>query len=615
MGESAFDEEFLFSNFDSANEDDTTDHPGGGLKSCTATMTKELGTSDNTGAQDKYISELEEQNAKLKSIIKRMLGPQMFSRSESILPPALNEDGEIDLIQKLEDDIHSKPFAIVMFLNNDVSTVHRKEIDEMMKNVSEKPATQEVLMAQKLQAQNSAVPVKAFTANYKGRRCNPSKNKDAEDPYILCACQYFKSFFIDRMGAPLLENNPGVTDLWDVPLYQQIFLKALPILEEALNVRVKQIKQCFNCGGEHHLNDCTLPKDMQRINLSRKQHSASKFNSPGRDSRYHINDEDVDERFKHFKPGQISVGLEEALGISLDTQLPPYIYMMRKLGYPPGWLKPSDEGLKMYGAEGNIIEEPGIEEGEIKPINIPDVVNYPGFNAAMPEGVQDVSRDMGMPPFQPESADLDIARKRAKILGYSEREPLAKRLKYDDALDMEVENENGYFANGKPPLPLIEVTADTIKPPSPENTLVSEDVIIKAEPVDDDAINAENGTIATSSSEKDNESKKDTTTPARRTSVSNIDETTYRHWFMHPPLTSVGITYVMYTPPPTCKGVVDFNNLPKNPILDLDREPWRTASASWYDPLYGDLAAPTGTYDSIRTLLKETKREKRKPLI
>lgn len=613
MSESAFDEEFLFSNFDSANEDDSTDH--GGLKSCTAAMTKESEMSDNTGVQDKYISELEEQNVKLKSIIKRMLGPQMFSRSESILPPALNEDGEIDLIQKLEDDIHSKPFAIVMFLNNDVSTVHRKEIDEMMKNVSEKPATQEVLMAQKLQAQNSAVPVKAFTANYKGRRCNPSKNKDAEDPYILCACQYFKSFFIDRMGAPLLENNPGVTDLWDVPLYQQIFLKALPILEEALNVRVKQIKQCFNCGGEHHLNDCTLPKDMQRINLSRKQHSASKFNSPGRDSRYHISDEDVDERFKHFKPGQISVGLEEALGISLDTQLPPYIYMMRKLGYPPGWLKPADEGLKMYGAEGNIIEEPGIEEGEIKPIKIPDVVNYPGFNAAMPEGVQDVSRDMGMPPFQPEGADLDIARKRAKILGYSEREPLAKRLKYDDALDMEVENENGNFANGKPPLPLIEVTADTIKPPSPENALVPEDVIVKADPVDDHAINAENGTVARSSSEKDNESKKDTTTPGPRTSVSNIDETTYRHWFTHPPLTSVGITYVMYTPPPTCKGVVDFNDLPKNPILDLDREPWRTASASWYDPLYGDLAAPTGTYDSIRTLLKETKREKRKPLI
>lgn len=230
-------------------------------------------------------------------------------------------------------------------------------------------------------------------------------------------------------------------------------------------------------------------------------------------------------------------------------------------------------------------------------------------------GVQDVSRDMGMPPFQPEGADLDIARKRAKILGYSEREPLAKRLKYDDALDMEVENENGNFANGKPPLPLIEVTADTIKPPSPENALVPEDVIVKADPVDDHAINAENGTVARSSSEKDNESKKDTTTPGPRTSVSNIDETTYRHWFTHPPLTSVGITYVMYTPPPTCKGVVDFNDLPKNPILDLDREPWRTASASWYDPLYGDLAAPTGTYDSIRTLLKETKREKRKPLI
>ena len=390
--ESTFDENFLFSNFDTAETDDKDNDAITLLRNAKNKDKGELseetkGSSDKVDPQSKYISDLEEQNTKLKSIIKRMLGPQIFSRSEENVSPAVNEDGEIDLIKKLEDEIQSMPFAVVLFLNNDVSTVHRKEIDEMMKTISTKKATQDVLMAQKLQAQNSAVPIKAFTANFKGRRYNPTKTKDGEDPFVVCACQYFKSFFIDRMGAPLLESQPGVTDIWDVPLYQQVFLKALPILEEALNVRVKQIKQCFNCGGEHHLNECTQPKDMKRINLSRQQFSANKVNSPsGYDARYHVADEEIEERFKPFKAGQISVGLEEALNISLKTQIPPYIYKMRQIGYPPGWVKPADEGLKMYGAEGNIIEEPGYEEGEIKPIQLPGIVNYPGYNVPVPEG-------------------------------------------------------------------------------------------------------------------------------------------------------------------------------------------------------------------------------------
>ena len=82
------------------------------------------------------------------------------------------------------------------------------------------------------------------------------------------------------------------------------------------------------------------------------------------------------------------------------------------------------------------------------------------------------------------------------------------------------------------------------------------------------------------------------------------------------PFSSVGLTYIMYTPPPQCLQTVELKELPKNPILEIDREPWKTSNVSWYFPLYGDLAAPTGTFDNIRTLLKDTKvkRRKRKPL-
>ena len=390
MAESILDTDFLFSNFDSPNESE------GEVSSKLKNLRKNkllkpdyLATPEepvqNANSQVKYISELEEQNAKLKGIIKRMMGPQVFSVNDE---SNINDDdtrNEINLLEKLSNDIQEKPFAIVLYLNNDVSSVHRKEIDEAMRNVSAKQSTQDVLMAQKLQPQISAVPVKAFAANCKGRRSNLPKVKNSHEHYVICSCQYYKGFFIDRMGAPLLEDNPGVTDIWDVPSYPQMFLKALPIVEESLNIRVRQLKQCFNCGGEHHLENCTEPRDNERIKRNRMEHSASKFKSPA--GFKNQGSDEIDERFKHFKAGEISVGLEEALGVSLKKELPPYIYKMRLMGYPPGWLIPLDEGgLKVYNADGDALQDPGYEEGEIKPIKFPDMVNYPGFNAPLPDG-------------------------------------------------------------------------------------------------------------------------------------------------------------------------------------------------------------------------------------
>lgn len=46
--------------------------------------------------------------------------------------------------------------------------------------------------------------------------------------------------------------------------------------------------------------------------------------------------------------------LQEALGIS-DRHLPPFVYRMRELGYPPGWLKDAElenSGLSLYDGKG-----------------------------------------------------------------------------------------------------------------------------------------------------------------------------------------------------------------------------------------------------------------------
>lgn len=510
-------------------------------------------------AQSEYIDKLEEQNTKLKAIIKRMLGPQAFSFENQ----EVNGDGgEIDLIKQLDDNIQSKPFAIIMFLNNDMSTVHRREIEDVMKTISEKDTRQEVLLAQKLQAQNSAVPLKSFSANYKGRHHKgnlPKSSSENEDPYIVCACQYYKSFYLDRMGDPYVESNPGTIDFVNKPTYDQVYLKALPIVEESLNVRVKQMRRCFNCDGDHNMNDCPEPKDQAKINKNRAEFSANKANnSPA----YQQGGEnDIEDRFKDYKAGEISETLAEALDISLTRQLPPYIYRMRRLGYPPAYFKPLEEALKMFGPDGECMEEPGAEEGEMSGVKLPDVIKYVGYNAPIPKGVRDEGDRFGAPPCNVAEAELYISMKRAANLGYIENqgggEPLAKRLKYDD-----MEMASGSESEGE----IVEEKDKKGK---------------------------------TSEGKKKNKKSKE------------IDIKTYRNWY-GAALSGGGISYVMCRVPPLPLGDVSLQNLPKNPITELDREPWKTASISWYDPLYGDLAAPTGTYDAIRTLLKETQRRPRK---
>ena len=80
-------------------------------------------------------------------------------------------------------------------------------------------------------------------------------------------------------------------------------------------------------------------------------------------SRYH---EDEPQKFGHLTPGLPSDKLREALGLRKD-EAPKYIYLMRELGYPPGWLKHAEiqssgislyhEGRKMTGGEEGEVEE------------------------------------------------------------------------------------------------------------------------------------------------------------------------------------------------------------------------------------------------------------------
>lgn len=51
--------------------------------------------------------------------------------------------------------------------------------------------------------------------------------------------------------------------------------------------------------------------------------------------------------------------LQDALGVT-DKSLPPFIYRMRQLGYPPGWLKEAElenSGLALYDGNGIVCQD------------------------------------------------------------------------------------------------------------------------------------------------------------------------------------------------------------------------------------------------------------------
>ncbi len=334
--------------------------------------------------KDKYIQQLEDQNNKLKAVIKRLCGPQDLQDEGALWASGLFE---------------SMPIAAVLFLNNEFSLSYRKEIEANLADLTQKKLKKDdICEIQHLKVQPSAVPLRAFAADTKGKRVHKAKaNDESSEPHVYNSVQYYIDFCLDRTGLPLLENNPAISQLWSIPVYEQVFLNALPLVSDGQKIFIRQKRTtcCFNCLGDHNVSQCDQPRDHKRINSNRDEFM-SKFGSPVGDSRYHQGDSD---RFKDFKPGRVSSALREALGIN-DNELPPYIYKMRSLGYPPGYLKSKEPTLLMYDKEGKIIDNSGLEEGELgSPLSLKDIM-YEGFNAPLSEGKFGLILSLSLPKFQ-----------------------------------------------------------------------------------------------------------------------------------------------------------------------------------------------------------------------
>ncbi|XP_062589591.1 zinc finger CCHC domain-containing protein 8-like [Saccostrea cucullata] len=81
---------------------------------------------------------------------------------------------------------------------------------------------------------------------------------------IIGADQFYRECIVDKMGFQLTGYDTALTYGWEIPVYEQIFLDALPADEKPLKPE-KTKQSCFNCGGDHRINECTEPKDFRRI--------------------------------------------------------------------------------------------------------------------------------------------------------------------------------------------------------------------------------------------------------------------------------------------------------------------------------------------------------------
>ena len=316
--------------------------------------------------KEKYIQQLEDQNNKLKAVIKRLCGPQYLSH-------------EGDLWEK--SSLDKMPMAVVLYFNNALSFSCKRDVEDCLLDVSKKGFPTDTDSIQSPKVQPSAVPLRAFTVDTRGKRTHkPKAVNDTNEPHVFSSVQYFLDFCVDRTGLPLFENNPSVTEIWKLPVYEQVFLNALPLEIDGQKILIRQrrAKVCFNCLGDHTVSQCDQPRDFAKINANRGDF-ISKFGSPGGDSRYHEGESD---RYKDFEAGKVSSALREALGIS-STDLPPYIYKMRSLGYPPGYLKTNEEsGLVMYDEGHN--DDLG-RDGDDEQDSPKDIL-YEGFNAPLNDG-------------------------------------------------------------------------------------------------------------------------------------------------------------------------------------------------------------------------------------
>ncbi|KAM6931382.1 zinc finger CCHC domain-containing protein 8 [Xenentodon cancila] len=300
----------------------------------------------------------------------------------------------------IEDVNIDGPLLQILYTNNIVSKQCRQEIEECICSVilkHQKPSNDKQKTLFHMKPQNSAFALEEGLQQLSSN----SLRTTTEAFKVVGSVLYFTTFSVDKLGQPLVNENPQLTDGWDVPTYHQVFNQVIGTDGQDIEMKDKRPKSlCFNCGSSsHQLRDCPKPKDMAAISERRKEFNQNNNLGIQTNQRYHA--DEVEERFAKYKPGVMSEELLAALGVDGNT-LPPLIYRMRQLGYPPGWLKEAEmenSGLSLY--DGNAPNDAtDCSSPQSLSYDVAKLVDFPGFNVAAPYKMKDEFMQYGSVPMQ-----------------------------------------------------------------------------------------------------------------------------------------------------------------------------------------------------------------------
>ncbi|GAB0097001.1 Zinc finger CCHC domain-containing protein 8 homolog [Sergentomyia squamirostris] len=326
----------------------------------------------------------------------------------------------------------------------------------------------------------------------------------------------------------------------------------------------RKANMCFNCGGSHSVNDCRLPRNVERIRKARQQQNKNP-------ERYH---NDLEQKFAHIKPGQISENLRRALGIR-SRNLPTYVYRMRVLGYPPGWLeeaKISHSGLSLFDSEGRPVRPGTLEVGELDEVreqyNPEEIIDFPGFNVDPPSNYIDESQMHGVPQM------MDYHRKEVmfKMFGLEESQPGYKRKRLGELTanspngcvpepqDMDIEDKE---ESETPPEQHFATSGNEESSQSQKDEGNSQESTRTSSPSLDELQAAQERLLQALNSNNGDDSNPDTSTPRPRTPENRGKSMTTL------PGTPILTPFSSYSRLPDgdnwakgVSGVIDFENLP-----------------------------------------------------
>ncbi|XP_041095900.1 zinc finger CCHC domain-containing protein 8-like [Polyodon spathula] len=300
---------------------------------------------------------------------------------------------------EVEESRLDGPLLQILFTNNAISKQYHQEIEDCICSLVQKYQEQSKNDTEKASFDVKPQPSSfVLEENHKVKTASTVKKiKDAFS--VVGSVLYFTNFCLDKLGQPLLNENPQLTDGWEIPKYQQVFSQVISVDGQEVQIKDKRPKPCcFNCGSDlHQLKDCPKPRDFARISEKRKE--LSQNNNQNSYQRYHADEE----RFGKYKAGTISEELQTALGIP-ENSLPPFIYRMRQLGYPPGWLKEAEmenSGLALYdGKDDGVMDKDKNDQSRQVSYDVSKLIDFPGFNVPAPKRILDEWSSYNSIPMQ-----------------------------------------------------------------------------------------------------------------------------------------------------------------------------------------------------------------------